>query len=411
MRNKFFNLFLFLLFAGTAFAQPYVIDRSKYSFLPFEKNKLYLPETANAYPLFESLRKLMLSGEEQVNIVHIGDSHIQADYFSGRLRELFQTTFPGGNGGRGFVFPYTLAHTNNPVNYKVTYTGSWSGCRNVEYNRECLLGLAGISATTNDDYSTFTISTVMQDLPYDYSRIRLYYDAPDGVYQVMLLQNDLPLSPSIDSVNNIFEWNLLTSVTEVKFEIKRKASQTGAFTVLGVALETRDPGIVYHAIGVNGAEVRSFLRCSLFSKQLRTLNPSLIILSLGTNDAYTASFSSKDFEESYRKLIQDIKLHNPTALIMLTTPGDCYRYRKYPNPNNSTAGDVIHRLALEEKVAVWDFYTAMGGLGSIQKWYTHGLSAADRVHLTRPGYYLQAELFYEAFLMAFDDYLDLPAKN
>ena len=53
-----------------------------------------------------------------INIVHIGDSHIQADYFSGMLRMCLQKQF--GNAGRGLIFPYKVAKTNEPYNYLTT---------------------------------------------------------------------------------------------------------------------------------------------------------------------------------------------------------------------------------------------------------------------------------------------------
>ena len=90
-------------------------------------------------------------------MIHIGDSHIQADIFSGRVRTLLQDSAAFGNGGRGLVFPYPLAKTNNPWNYKVTSTGVWTGCRNVQYKQNCEWGLAGITAETIDSSATFSV--------------------------------------------------------------------------------------------------------------------------------------------------------------------------------------------------------------------------------------------------------------
>jgi hypothetical protein len=42
----------------------------------------------------------------------------------------------------------------------------------------------------------------------------------------------------------------------------------------------------------------------------------------------------------------------------------------------------------------------MGGYGSIQKWYSKGLTAKDKLHLNRRGYELQGYLLLSALLKA-----------
>jgi lysophospholipase L1-like esterase len=66
----------------------------------------------------------------------------------------------------------------------------------------------------------------------------------------------------------------------------------------------------YHSLGINGAEVTSFLRNSL-EPQLQLLNPDLVIISLGTNDAYMAEFDENAFKRNYGTLIQRIKKLHP----------------------------------------------------------------------------------------------------
>ncbi|MFN3640207.1 MAG: peptidoglycan-binding protein, partial [Flavobacterium sp.] len=69
-----------------------------------------LHHTKSLEPFFKKLDQLSNSSTQKVSIVHIGDSHIQADIFSGRMRKLFQNTF--GHAGRGLVFPHNLAKSN-----------------------------------------------------------------------------------------------------------------------------------------------------------------------------------------------------------------------------------------------------------------------------------------------------------
>ena len=57
----------------------------------------------------------------KINIVHIGDSHIQADlFYQQKFWNLFQQSY--GNAGFGFTFPYSVAKTNNsaPIRYSAS---------------------------------------------------------------------------------------------------------------------------------------------------------------------------------------------------------------------------------------------------------------------------------------------------
>ena len=42
------------------------------------------------HPLFEKINKIKADKSGKINIVHIGDSHIQADFFSGKFRQNLQ---------------------------------------------------------------------------------------------------------------------------------------------------------------------------------------------------------------------------------------------------------------------------------------------------------------------------------
>lgn len=398
-----------ILFAHSILhAQPEIVDRQKYPFLNFEENKLYMPTPYTLLPVFKKLERLLKRGDPQINIVQIGDSHIQADIFSERMRTQVQQFFPGGNGGRGFVFPYAMARTNNPSNYKVTYTGNWESCKNIQASKECNLGLSGITVTTYDSVSTISIRPAsFSGVDYDYTKIRIFYGAQhDSAFQLNL-ENISPANIlSINQLPGIVEWNLASGVNEVDISISRREGQEKQpFSLYGIALETRDPGIVYHATGVNGAEVVSYLRCNLLPLHLQALAPDLVVISLGTNDAYTSTFDTIAFYNNYSKLLKEMQKENPGVPVLLTTPGDCYM-RRAPNPNNIKAGEIIMQIAKENGYAVWDFFSVMGGLNSVSKWYASGLTARDKVHFTWNGYRLQGDLLFEAFINAFDAYLE-----
>jgi hypothetical protein len=65
------------------------------------------------FPFLQKLRALEAGLRPRVSVVHIGDSHIQADWFTGYVRRALQRRF--GRAGRGLVFPYRAAGTHGPA--------------------------------------------------------------------------------------------------------------------------------------------------------------------------------------------------------------------------------------------------------------------------------------------------------
>jgi lysophospholipase L1-like esterase len=372
-----------------------------YPFIHKDKNIILRKSNEALRNFYLSMDSMTNGFTKKVNIVHIGDSHIQADLFSGKLRENFHKDSSVGNGGRGFVFPYSAIRTNNPYNLKVTYTGYWTGCRNIERDKSCDWGLAGMTATTYDPNATFSIDPNTQaplGVNYPVTRVKVFYDTHNPAsYQVSLLNENVVMSRHIDE-KGFVEFRLQKPVDKIIIGFEKTNSRQTSFTLQGISIENDATGVQYHSVGVNGAEVTSYLRTPLFENNLAVLNPDLVIVSLGTNDAYMMQFDEKAFKRNYGMLIQRIKRAAPHASILLTTPGDCFRRRRYPNFNNAKAVKQIMDLAEETESAVWNFYEVMGGLKSMQKWQSNGLAAADRVHLTRKGYTLQGNLLYDALM-------------
>jgi lysophospholipase L1-like esterase len=66
---------------------------------------------------------------------------------------------------------------------------------------------------------------------------------------------------------------------------------------------------------------------------------------------------------------------------------------------------VIIEYAGNHDLSVWDFYSAMGGEGSMNHWLNIGLAKPDRIHLTAKGYNLKGEMLSTALLDGYAHYL------
>ncbi len=402
------------LSAVSLFSQDYPYDIPYYDFIVYDTNKIDFFNDSTAYKhLFTMFNNLILKGEGQVKILHIGDSHLQADYFSGRMRHRMQTFFQGGLGGRGFVFPYRVAGTNNPFNLRTSFTGNWEGCRNVEKNKHCDLGLSGMSVTTYDSISTINIFLRDKDyIKYDFNTVKVFHNIDSTSFKVEIKNSINNITVTDNDTLGYTEFYFDTYIDDTLYlRFIKTDSIQNKFVLHGVSFETDDPGIIYHTVGVNGADVDAYLGCTLFSQHLKALDPDFIIISLGTNDAYMKTIDTNKIENNFNKLILKIKHSMPGIPLLLTTPGDSYRYRRYINRNIPLIRNIIYRQAKKHSCAVWDFYSVMGGLNSISLWHKAGLTANDKLHFNGKGYILQGDLLFNAFLKAYDSFIDKETEN
>jgi hypothetical protein len=399
----------------SAFAYNYVekIPRPKYTlgqeynFVKYYKNEVSVPYPNTTLKTFHlAMDDLIHQRRNKVNIVHFGDSHIQADFFSDQVRKHFNDEKLLGNGGRGYLFPCSMANQANPYNLKVYYKGLWQGCRNVQLGKSCSWGLGGMTSSTSDSTAQFTIDPNTQSShKYLINKARVYYHVNNAnSYYIKLLTPEGEIWPSRISVDGYAEFTLKNPQEKVTFTLEKVFPNQNYFTLEGVAFENDDAGVQYHAVGVNSATVPSFLNTPKLESHIRSLNPDLVIVSLGTNDAYTPVFDANGFKKQMAKLIQKIKSASPQASILLTTPADCALPGGRMNISNQAAVKVMYELAEETDCAVWDLYNIMGGLGSVNHWLKQGLSAYDRVHFSGKGYRLQGDLLYDALIQEYADY-------
>ncbi len=406
---------IFILFVsffwGKVFSQETPYKYIAFPFVNQEADSLHFFGNAQAdfNNVCKNLNQLILKGKGQIKMLHIGDSHIQADLFSGSLRASLQSFALGIQGSRGFIFPYNVAATNNPDNYKVKYSGKWQHCRNTQNMNGCELGIAGISVTTIDSTASIQIILNNRNYPHqDFNKVKIFHNLGDSVFQVKLMEDRV--------INGVFNSLGYTSFTTddhfdtLNLFLQKTDSLQSSFALYGIELDNDDPGIIYSAVGVNGAETVSFLKCNLLEAQLKILDPEWVIISLGTNDAYGKNFDRISFENHYNQLIQKIKKALPHSFILLTTPADSYRKKRYPNPDMMVAKEVIMEIAHQNSCAVWDLHEVMGGYKSMKKWQLAGLAANDKVHFSKKGYELQGDLLFNAFLKAYDRFIEKNEK-
>lgn len=379
----------------------------KYPFINFSKNRIEISGDSTSYKsFFKKFDTLLRTGTGKIKIVHLGGSHIQADMYTQQLRRRFEDFQPGISGDRGFIFPYKIAQTNNPRNYSVSYTGTWTARKNVDKNDTCMLGMAGISVITKELNSSVSIKLNNDpELYYTFNRLKIFHPNYSSEFKIHI---NSPVR-CVEQVHNhkreFTEFLFDTYIDSVEVVFEKTDSTQNNFELQGFLFENDSfSGITYNTLGVNGARIESFSRCKLFDIQLKELNPDLVILSFGTNDGYTLRFDKEVFRNDYTKLINIISNVAPDASILITVPNDSYMYRKYANKNTEEIKNVIFDIARVEGFFVWDFYNIMGGMGSSALWYEKGLMNSDRIHFNKEGYIVKGDLLFSALISAWEDY-------
>lgn len=412
LKNSFLYIALFIISFGNA--QRYFHDFDYHDFIKYDENKITFKGDSTIFePVYEKLDRILFEGKGQLNFMHIGGSHVQAGIWSGAMRNNLQSLYPNIVAGRGLVFPYRAGKTTNPHDYHVRYKGYWKGCRNVERKKACLLGLMGIKIETSDSTAWIKIADrIGHEKKYSFTRATIFHNTDSSAYSFHFPNDtNAVISTFPEKGYSVVEFS--KSMDTLDLKLQKTHSKQHHFINYGMRLETDQPGIYYDAIGNNGAAIPAYLRCNLLEQHLTACPPDVVILAIGINDAYgpASSFSKEVYKSNYRELIKRIKTVSPNTVILFTTNNDSYYKKRYVNKNGVKVKEAMEELSKEMNAAIWDMFSIMGGLGSIDKWVYSGIAKSDRIHFNRDGYKLLGNMYSSAFIQLYDQHLKLKYKQ
>lgn len=409
MRRFLTYSLLFLLLPATLWGQSLRKAVPEYDFARFEKNKIELHGDSSAFErLFLKMDSVLFMGCGNLRIMHIGGSHVQAGTLTRRLRNDFLSLRPALDGGRGLVFPFSAAHTNNPSSFTTSYEGSWKVTKNVQREPDHRLGLTGIALSASDDKASVMITTVArdpepQDPTFRFNDVRVlgYSSAGERVPVVVLAKGDTLSGCNVEDSTWSFALPALTDSVRVATKGK------GEFTLTGIFLDNPFPGFTVTGIGVNGASLGSCAKCPDLLNDLSLVNPDLVIFAVGINDATAANFSVDEFVGRYKELVSQVRSVNPDCALLFVSNNDSFRRIRRKgyvvNANGQLAEQAFLRLGKECGAGVWNLFDIMGGLGSMRKWEEAGLAKRDKIHFTEAGYELVGDLLFNALM---DEYME-----
>lgn len=357
-----------------------------YSFLNIESNRIayYGNSSLQFERIYKKFSPMIKLGKGQVRILHIGDSHLQADFFSGRVRANFQSIFLGLQGARGMICPYMKGC---PDSYKITYGTQWQHYNILSKEQSTIF--ANTVYTTEKNASIRIAVNHRNPIKYDFDKVRIYHSPLKPQERIDI---DYPSYKKVSVEDGCTVFTLNGYTDTINISVNKTSNDT--LFIHGFYFDNEDAGVVYNVTGVNSAEARHYLKIKS-DESLKTLCLDLIIISLGTNDCYEAS-GVESFASNLTEFVAKIREQIPDVAILLTTPSDCWYKRKHVNKRMKEARNIIKEVAKQNNCAVWDWYEVMGGEGASSKWVDRQLMQKDRVHLTLNGYYLQGDLLFNA---------------
>lgn len=380
---------------------------ASYPFVSTAADTLFDP-TDNLAPFYAKLRRLdslrtkpadTLPQEwpRRVNIIQFGDSHIQGGVIPDVIMRHLHTRF--GNAGRGMIAPHKLSGSNEPLDYAIRSVsgkrGEWASARIVNSRPELPIGISGVSVQSSTSANRILLCTFPADdsLDYSFNKVRVFH----GKY-APIIEADDSLSTGISAPDIIYDFNTDIDLIARVDSLELRTYADGKFSkgpLYGFSLENGRDGVLYHAMGVNSACYLHWGRQQEIIRQSAALEPDLIILSMGSNEASGSNFNDDVFYREIDRFVAPLREANPEASILLTAPAEAFR-RNAPNANFERVSRTLKRYAQDKGVAFIDVYTATGGKGSALHWAKHDLMGRDKIHYTEEGYRIQGLLIYNA---------------
>jgi len=321
-------------------------------------------------------------------VAWFGDSHGQADFWSGALRGVLQKRF--GKAGPGFVHIGWRAYRHDGV--KISVEEKWrvrpKALAALSASEDDVLGLGGVVTSGFAGLGRAYVHVSDEQLEGKLTWALCYrLHGPDERFHVSLGS----AAPTVvtataadppDKLNHL----LLTSAGRDRITV---SPARGTPEFCGVVIERDEmeqPGVVLDTLGINGARLSTALSWdeASFGAELGRRKPALVILEYGTNESGDTQVNPSKYTTRVVRLMERMRKFVPDTDCLVLAPTD----RADARERTPRVRDAIQQGARDAQCSFWDTYAFMGGAGSIRVWANEDQPRAtkDGVHLTQRGY-------------------------
>ena len=396
MRNLLIVLYTFLFGVTVSVNSQEIIEVDSLKF-PWYAPSINYVQFYHKSAIKHFQESLNQTGKLKVSIMHMGDSHIQSEIPTGVARQLLQQKY--GDGGRGLVFPYSAAKTYSSIHYSSKHEGSWQYAKTLKVPPSIPLGIMGMSVKTEDSTASLTY-TFNSKFPSTYKTLKIYCNIDSLSYDINIETDGMVYPVEINAAR--LPKNLpyvLVNVQSLSNVITLKCIKTAKsqkeFLFYGLEISSNeDKGIVYHSAGVGGSRFKGLLHIEKFNSHLKTINPDLVILDLGTNDFLYDDSIKSNLRAEIVEIITNVRVATPLASVLLCSTQDLY-YKQKNIESCEKFSTMLQGIAKELDCALWDWFWISGGPKVLKNWQAEGLARTDLIHLTNSGYKVKGKLLYD----------------
>lgn len=339
-------------------------------------------------------------------ILHYGDSPVTADSITADARAILQAQY--GDAGHGFILidkPWAW-YMHRGVDLAATGWSIDAASQNPRA-RDGFHGLGGVSFRGGPGATT---RIILPDSKHNRLDLLFLRQPRGGELKVETLANPpvrlAAVSTDGPEVTSGFESIPLPEETSrLRLTVTR-----GTVRMFGVVLEKNGPGVEYSSLGLNGASVQHLHRyfdLTHWTQQLAHQNPDLIILNYGTNESVFPKYVDTLYSGELRQVLDRLRAAAPKASILVMSPMDRGERRQgkiETLPIMPKIVELQHQIALDSGCAFFDTFHAMGGPGTMARWYDNKprLVNADYTHPLPGGAAIIGNLLDRALMEGFE---------
>jgi lysophospholipase L1-like esterase len=339
-------------------------------------------------------------------ILHYGDSVITSDYVSGTMRRKLQAEL--GDAGHGFILianPWEWYFHNDVAHGSAA---GWGSSRVTgPTTKDGMYGIGGVTFSGSPGASAFFGTADRGTFGKKVSRFDVYYlETPGGgeVEAKIGATTEKFSTKGEDKASRIKSFTVPDGEAKLTLRVL-----SGNPRLFGVALERDQPGLVYDALGANGAraELLASMNAAHWAEQMALRKPALVVLQYGTNESEAPGLPG-NYEKTLAGVVAMIKAAAPKASILIASPLD----RAETGEGGVHTKPIIKKIVAAQKnvakdsgVAFWNTYEAMGGEGSMAKWMRTGLAGGDLTHPTPQGAEVIGDLFSKSLTTGYEAWL------
>jgi hypothetical protein len=356
---------------------------------------------------FDSFWQAVENAREQgrtVRILHYGDSQVEMDHISSRLRAYMQNQFGGGGPG---MLPF---QTTTPTffirqsnNGDLTHLASFGDSLAVRSRGD--YGPMMQSFRLGDEEATVTIkastNSHVDKRVKQFSRVKL------------ISNNRSPLNISFTDLKNKKVGSTSTSATNgiTAVDFQTDSAFTTAFRMqvrgnsdLYCLLVDDSCGVAVDNIPMRGCSGQQFtlVKESLLTSAYSQMDIELIIMQFGGNSVpyLKTSEAISTYCTSIGRQIDHLHACCPKAKILFVGPSDMSHRVKGELQTYNIIPELIDSLAataVRHNAAYWSIYHAMGGWNSMPQWSRQGLAGKDYIHFSQKGADQMGDMMSQAF--------------